>query len=113
MISVWNTDPAREKVKIVCNNRACGNIIGKAGATSKALAQATGVRWFHINGFVEPIDYRSDVCIHRTSGSEKEGLAPYRRAFMDQVRLSIAEATAGMRERVISLAIKNDIFIHF
>merc|ERR1719453_2164765 len=48
-------------VKLVSNNRACGNIIGKAGAASKALAQATGVR------------------------------------------LSIAEATAGMRERVISL----------
>jgi polyribonucleotide nucleotidyltransferase len=49
-------------VKLVCNNRACGNIIGKAGAASKALVQSTGVR------------------------------------------LSIAEASAGMRERVISLA---------
>jgi RNA-binding protein Nova len=48
-------------VKLVSNNRACGNIIGKAGAASKALALATGVR------------------------------------------LSIAEPTAGMRERVISL----------
>jgi polyribonucleotide nucleotidyltransferase len=31
-------------VKLVSNNRACGNIIGKSGAASKALAQATGVR---------------------------------------------------------------------
>jgi RNA-binding protein Nova len=53
--------PNLHLVKLVCNNRACGNIIGKAGAASKALAQATGVR------------------------------------------MSIAEASQGVRERVISL----------
>ena len=37
--------PNLHLVKLVCNNRACGNIIGKAGAASKALAQATGVRF--------------------------------------------------------------------